>query len=85
VQLAVACGANCGASLDLTSVLAAAPPGVWQTLKVKLSDFRSAGADMAKVIEPFAVATSGRLVLSIKTVRLEADPSGTTRLPLAKR
>ena len=84
VQLVVTCGANCGGSLDLTAVLAAAPSGVWRTLKVKLSDFKEAGADMSKIVEPFALTTSGRLVLSIKTVRLEADLAGITRLSRAK-
>lgn len=81
VQLAVICGSDCRGSLDLTSVLAAAPPGVWRTLKVKLSDFKAAGAEMSKIVEPFALETGGRLVLSIKTVRLEPNPAGTTRLP----
>jgi hypothetical protein len=52
---------------------------------VKLSDFRTAAADLTKVIEPFAVTTTGRFRLSLKTVRLATDPTGTVRLPVAKR
>lgn len=85
VQLAVSCGGSCGAALDLTPVLAEAPLAEWQTLKVKLSDFEDAGADLSNVVEPFAVTTSGRLGLSLKTVRLGTDPAGTVSLPVAKR
>lgn len=85
VQLAVSCGAGCGAAFDITAVLAAAPPGEWQILKVKLPDFQAAGADMSKVVEPFSVTTAGRLGLSLKTVRLGTDPAGAIKLAVAKR
>ncbi|TWB59658.1 exo-1,4-beta-glucosidase [Nitrospirillum viridazoti] len=63
-------------ALDLTSVLKAAPVGQWQTLKVKLSCFKQAGADLSRVTTPFALSTSGTLRLSLATVRLSADPAG---------
>jgi beta-glucosidase len=85
VQLAVSCGGGCGAAFDITSVLAAASPGEWQVLKVKLPDFQAAGADMSKVVEPFSVTTAGRLGLSLKTVRLGTDPAGAIKLAIAKR
>ncbi|WP_246134318.1 glycoside hydrolase family 3 protein [Nitrospirillum amazonense] len=63
-------------ALDLTSVLKAAPLGQWQTLKVKLSCFKQAGADLSRVTTPFALSTGGTLRLSLATVRLSADPAG---------
>lgn len=84
VQIAISCGGSCRGALDATSVFAAAEIGQWLSLKVKLSDFRAANADLAKVVEPFAVTTTGRFRLSLKTVRLGTDPTGTVRLPVAK-
>ncbi|WP_252181079.1 exo 1,3/1,4-beta-D-glucan glucohydrolase [Azospirillum sp. B4] len=63
-------------ALDLTSVLKAAPVGQWQTLKVKLSCFKLAGADLSKVTTPFALGTGSTLKVSLATVRLAADPAG---------
>ncbi|TWB31771.1 exo-1,4-beta-glucosidase [Nitrospirillum bahiense] len=63
-------------ALDLTSVLKAAPLGQWQTLKIKLSCFKQAGADLSRVTTPFALSTGGTLRLSLATVRLSANPAG---------
>ncbi|MBB6094862.1 beta-glucosidase [Povalibacter uvarum] len=80
VQLALTCGDRCGSTLDLTPVLTAAPLGQWQKLKVKLADFRKAGADMSRVVEPFVIRTTGQLTLTLQTVRLDSDSQGTTTL-----
>lgn len=84
VQIAMSCGGSCRGALDATSVFADAEIGQWRSLKVKLSDFRAADADLTKVVEPFAVTTTGRFRLSLKTVRLGTDPTGTVKLPVAK-
>ncbi|MDE1146176.1 MAG: exo 1,3/1,4-beta-D-glucan glucohydrolase [Azospirillaceae bacterium] len=63
-------------ALDVTAVLKAAPVGQWQTLKVKLSCFKQAGADLSQVTAPFALGTRGTLRLSLAAVRLSADPAG---------
>jgi beta-glucosidase len=84
VQLAISCGGGCGAAFDLTPLLADAPVAQWRTLKVKLSDFAGAGADMSKVVEPFKLTTSGRLRLSLKAVSLGTDPAGRVSLAVAK-
>lgn len=83
VELGVACGAHCGAALDLTPLLKAAPPGQWQSVKVKFSCFRDAGADVAKMTEPFELGTAGSLRLSLSTVQLVSDPAGAVCPPAA--
>ncbi|HEX4596743.1 MAG TPA: putative glycoside hydrolase, partial [Burkholderiaceae bacterium] len=75
-QLAIGCGPGCAGQVDLTPTLNQAPPGEWRKLKIKLSCFRDAGADVSKVTEPFALNTSGRLRLSLTTVQLSSDPVG---------
>ncbi|MBB6254630.1 glycoside hydrolase family 3 protein [Nitrospirillum iridis] len=76
VWLASGTGPGTPGALDLTSVLKAAPVGQWQTLKIKLSCFKKAGADLSHVTTPFALSTGGTLRLSLATVRLSADPAG---------
>jgi beta-glucosidase len=80
VQLMMSCGAACAGTLDLTPILSAAPLAQWQTLKVRLSDFQKAGADMSKIAEPFGVTTAGRLALSLRSVRLGSEPAGAVKL-----
>jgi beta-glucosidase len=64
------CGTQGGAMLDVTQVLRSAQPGNWRTLSIPLSCFTAAGADLAKVVVPFAVETSGPFGLTISDVRL---------------
>jgi beta-glucosidase len=75
-RLAVGCGPGCGGAVDLTSTLNQATLGEWRRVRVKLSCFRDAGADVSKVSEPFVLNTSGRLRLSLTTVQLSSDPAG---------
>ncbi|MEO8115722.1 MAG: glycoside hydrolase family 3 C-terminal domain-containing protein, partial [Phenylobacterium sp.] len=78
VRLSVGAGA-----LDLGPALAGAPSEAWRSIRVRLSCFREAGADLSKVTEPFAVAGSAGLKLSIRAVRLTADPADAACLPRA--
>jgi beta-glucosidase len=64
------CGTDQGALLDLTSTLQAAPLGQWRSLQFSLACFAATGADLSNLEAPFAVATAGRLKLTIAEVRL---------------
>jgi beta-glucosidase len=64
------CGTRGGAMLDVTRVFKHAPPGDWRTLSIPLSCFAAGGADLARVVVPFALETSGRFGLTISDVRL---------------
>jgi beta-glucosidase len=83
VQLTMRCGDNCGASLDITEQLNAAKPGEIRNVKVKLTNFREHGADMGVITQPFVMTTNGGLALTIKTLRLVADPAGAVTLAKA--
>jgi beta-glucosidase len=70
------CGTQGGAMLDVTDVFRNAQPGNWRTLSIPLSCFAAAGADLAEVVAPFAVETSGAFGLTISEVRLALGPAG---------
>ncbi len=84
VRLELGCGSGCGSAVDLTATLDGAAIGEWRTLKVKLACLRDAGADVARVIEPFALSTAGRLRLSLSSVQLASDPAGAVCPPAAR-
>jgi beta-glucosidase len=84
VQLSIRCGDGC-ATLDVTPQLNAAKLGEMNKLNVKLMNFR--GADfkkMAEITEPFVMTTSGKLAITVKTLRLVSDPAGAVTLTPAK-
>jgi beta-glucosidase len=70
------CGMQGGAMLDVTQIFESAQPGNWRTLSIPLSCFTAAGADLAEVVVPFAVETSGPFGLTISEVRLAQETSG---------
>ncbi len=71
VLLSVECGIGCKGSVPIAQVLRSGPRGEWRNLKVLLSCFQSAGANMKNVSAPFVLATAGKLGFSITNVRLE--------------
>lgn len=85
VRLAMTCANGCSGTLDVTNVLERAVPGQWQTLKVRLTDFQKAGANMFDIIEPLVITTGGRMSLTLKTVRLGSDAAGVAPLPIVNR
>ena len=76
VRLALGCGPGCEGGVDLAQILGAAKVGQWQTVKVKLSCFAEAGADVGRVMEPFSLRTAGHLRLSVTNIQLSSDPAG---------
>ena len=65
-----------GTPVDATSLFAAATLGQWTSVKVPLSCFKAAGADVGHVAQPFALASDGAFTLSIVGLKLDADPAG---------
>jgi beta-glucosidase len=57
----------------MSAILGAAPLGEWRILKVRLSCFRDAGADLTAVDTPFQIETAGALTLSVSEIRLAAN------------
>nr|QWN55952.1 beta-glucosidase [uncultured bacterium] len=77
VHVAIECGPECGGRVPIRRVLSSAPPGQWGHLKIPLSCFEKAGADMRRVTAPFVISSEGRLTLSVSNVLLETGTDGT--------
>lgn len=85
VQLSITCGAGCATNLDVTPQLEAAKVGQINTLNVKLMNFRGSDFNrLGQITEPFVLMTSGRLGITIKTLRLVADPTHAVTLEEVK-
>jgi beta-glucosidase len=69
------CGAPGGAMLDVTKILKDSAVGEWRRLSIPLSCFSAAGADLANVVIPFAVETSGRFAVTISQISLQQENS----------
>src|SRR5690606_4564497 len=65
------------AAVDLTGVVDAAPVGEWRTLKVRLSCFGDAGADLAAVERPFQLASEAAATVSVSEIRLAENEADT--------
>lgn len=72
VNLSVACGEGCAATLPLRDALAALPKEQWTTLGVPLKCFGAAGADLTKLNQPMRLETAGALQFSLSRVALGA-------------
>jgi beta-glucosidase len=64
-------------NVDLTGILRAAPVGRWSTLKVRLSCFRTAGADLRQVETPFQLSSASALTVSVGEIRLASNENDT--------
>jgi beta-glucosidase len=62
--------------LDVTRMLDAATPGAWVSVKIPLACFKAAGADVAKVSQPFLLGSGNAFTISIVGIKLDADPAG---------
>lgn len=81
VQLSIACGAGCATNLNVSPQLEAAKVGEIDTLKVKLMNFRGSDFNrLGQITEPFVLTTSGKLGITVKTLRLIADPTNAVTL-----
>ncbi len=78
VDLRVDCGKSCQGVVPIAHALSDSHAGQWAHLKVPLACFSKAGADLSRVTTPFAVATTGRLTLSVANIRLETGLDGLT-------
>ncbi len=72
------------ASVDLSDLFGAAPVGEWRTIKVSLSCFGAAGADLAAVERPFRLASEAAAAISVSEIRL-ATNEGDAVCPVAAR
>ena len=62
--------------VDATGLFATTTPGQWTSVKVPLSCFKAAGADVGHVAQPFVLGSAGGFAVSIVGLKLDADPAG---------
>ncbi|MFN3879676.1 MAG: putative glycoside hydrolase, partial [Brevundimonas sp.] len=60
-------------SVDITSLVNAAPVGEWRTLKVRLSCLRDTGADLAAVDQPWGLRTAADFAVTVEDIRLASN------------
>lgn len=70
------CGTAAGASVSLTPIFNSSGLGVWRNLRIPLSCWTAAGADLKDVEVPFAVAATGDFGLTLAEVRLASKRAG---------
>jgi beta-glucosidase len=66
-----------GGDVNLTSLFNSAPVGEWQSVKIRLSCFGEAGANLAGVETPFQLGTSGTFTVSVSEIRLASNENDT--------
>ncbi|WP_404415796.1 glycoside hydrolase family 3 protein [Brevundimonas vesicularis] len=60
-------------SVDISSLIAAAPVGEWRTLKVRLSCLRDRGSDIAAVDQPWGLRTNADFAVTVEDIRLASN------------
>jgi beta-glucosidase len=73
VNVEVGCITKCGA-VDIAKRLEVAAAGRWQTMTIPLACFAAEGADLSQVDVPFAIASAGKLDLTLSEVKFVAGP-----------
>ena len=68
VLLAMGCGDNCGAQLDITKPLQKASIGTWQSLSIPLRCFTEKGLKASAVNAPFLLETNGAMGMSLTRI-----------------
>ena len=70
VHLAMDCGPACRGTVDLTQALRAVSGKGWTSLAVRLSCFKTKGADMRKISMPFLLTSTAPFGLDLGSVKL---------------
>jgi beta-glucosidase len=78
VLLAMGCGDNCGAQLDISKPFQNATPGTWRTLSIPLRCFTENGLNAAAVNAPILLETNGVLGLSLTRIAVTAQNTKNT-------
>jgi beta-glucosidase len=67
------CGAGCKGRVALGPTLAALPTGAWTRIGVPLKCFRTAGADMHRIDQPFVWGAGAGSSVALARVALGTD------------
>lgn len=71
--IAMGCGAGCQGRVALGPALSAVPAGAWTRIGVPLKCFRSAGADMHRIDQPFVWGAGAGASVALARVALGTD------------
>ncbi|MDN3923185.1 glycoside hydrolase family 3 protein [Roseateles violae] len=72
VRLAMGCGAGCAGMLELGDVLRRLGVGKRSTVKVPLSCFAAAGAELSRIEQPFSLAADAPFTAAFANIRVQA-------------
>lgn len=77
--LGVLCGEgeDCSGMIEVTGALKKSEGAGWRRMRITLSCFADAGADMSKITAPLALESSGAATVAVAGVRLVQDANGT--------
>ena len=79
VKVGIDCGYPCKGEVVVNKLITTFPKGQWFSLPIPLNCFKGDTFDLAKVLAPFTMITSGKFAVSISGVHLEklgADEKG---------
>lgn len=62
----------CAGSVDVTDLLSSLELDTWHSVSVDLQCFKARGANLAKIISPFKLATSGELTINLSDIAIDA-------------
>ncbi len=70
VQVHMDCGYPCRGTVDVTSLLHGFPLNTKETVKIPLSCFAAAGADLSKIDTPFSMESLGTMQLALTNIKV---------------
>ena len=73
VLLRMACGYPCKGEVDISKLIKKIPEGAWGKLSFSMKCFTDRGLNIANVMSPMALATSGRFSITIAEAALEPN------------
>ncbi|WP_417458432.1 glycoside hydrolase family 3 N-terminal domain-containing protein [Kordiimonas sp.] len=83
VTLSLGCANNpaCQGAVDITKALEATSTGEWSTMRISLSCFAQAGADIRAVNQPFKLESTSGTTIAIAAVKVVEDSDGQDNCP----
>lgn len=76
VMVKMSCGEACEAEVDVAENLKSMPRGQWMALPLALDCFAANGVNLANVVSPFSIGTSGALELEVAEISIGSMAAG---------
>jgi beta-glucosidase len=62
---------KCAGDLNVTDILSTLPLNTWQQVTINLQCFKMAGVNLAKIISPFKLSTSGKITVHLSDILIQ--------------